>query len=81
MEHESTLKLFSANKCSWLLCAGIECIGTGVDDNGKIYLEFPYSQKIQDILNRYYKPQSSNELAVFQFIREYWNVRQMMKQA
>lgn len=79
---ESCINIKSSNKAAFLLCSGAESIGSGIDESdGMAYLIFPYDTGVQDILNRYYKPQTSNDLAIFNFIRQYWLVRDLMKNA
>ena len=77
--NEETILILSANKAAFLLCNGVEYINMGTNDEGMKYFEFPINEYVQNILNQYYKPQTASNLAIFNFIRQYWLVRDLMK--
>ena len=76
---QGTINVYSCNKAAFLLVNGIEYISTQTDDEGKAYFVFPINDYVQEKLNQYYKPSSTANIAIFNFLRQYWLVREVMR--
>lgn len=73
-----TVRLYSANKCGWLMCNQIEPIGSGIDEgNNMAYIVFPQNTEVQDLLGAYY----DKGMIVSRFIRGYNEARRLMREA
>lgn len=82
MEEENEIRVFSANKCGFLLCHNIEPLRAEIDnESGKSYLVFEINDQVQGILDKYSRPDNTYDLAIFSFIRNYKISRQLMQNA
>ena len=79
--NEETILILSANKAAFLLCNGVEYISIGNNAEGMKYFEFPINKHVQNVLDQYYKPETAANLAISNFIRQYWLIRDLMKSA